>query len=122
MKVLLDMPVSATLISVLEAHGHEGVHASQLGLAQASDTELLTIARESERIIVTADLDFPRLLSLNSASEPGIIVFRGGNYSDTEMRELLDRVLQRVSVETLESSICIVDKKRIRVARLPIKS
>jgi predicted nuclease of predicted toxin-antitoxin system len=122
MKVLLDMPVSATLISVLEAHGHKGVHASQLGLAHASDTELLTIARESEQIIVTADLDFPRLLSLSSASEPGIIVFRGGNYSDTEMRELLDRVLQRVSVETLESSICIVDKKRIRVARLPIKS
>jgi hypothetical protein len=27
MKALLDMPVSALLLYVLDAHGHEGVHA-----------------------------------------------------------------------------------------------
>ena len=59
MKVLLDMPVSALLLEVLEAHGHEGVHAYQIGKDRAADTELLKIARRDGQIVITADLDFP---------------------------------------------------------------
>lgn len=51
---------------------------------------------------------------------PGIILFRGDNYSDAEMCDLLERVLNEVLPEVLESSICVVDRKRIRVTRLPI--
>jgi len=68
MKALLDMPVSAALLDVLRAHGHEGVHAHQLGLDRASDAELLELARREERIIITADLDFPRLLVLSTVN------------------------------------------------------
>lgn len=96
MKVLLDMPVSALLLEVLEAHEHEGVHAHQIGKDRASDTELLEIARREGRIVITADLDFPRLLALSAADGPGMILFRGGNYSDREMCGLLDRVLLMV--------------------------
>jgi hypothetical protein len=35
------------------------------------------------------------------------------------MGELLARVLDRVSAADLEKSICVVDRKRIRVTRLP---
>ncbi len=59
MKVLLDMPVSALLLEVLEAHGHEGVHAHQIGKDRATDTELLEMARREGRIVITADQDFP---------------------------------------------------------------
>ena len=55
MKVLLDMPVSALLLEVLEAHGHEGVHAHPIGKDRATDTELLEIARREDRIVITAD-------------------------------------------------------------------
>jgi predicted nuclease of predicted toxin-antitoxin system len=122
MKVLLDMPVSSSLLDVLRAHGHEGVHAYQIGKGRASDSELLEIARREGRIVITADLDFPRLLALSSAEGPGMILFRGGNYSDKEMCELLDRVLKQVMPAILESSICVVDKKRIRITELPIES
>jgi predicted nuclease of predicted toxin-antitoxin system len=120
MKALLDMPVSFSLISVLEAYSHEGVHASEVGLSNSSDTQLLAHARETGSIIVTADLDFPRLLALSQAAGPGIILFRGGNYSDAEMRDLLTRVLQTIPIETIQTSICVVDKTRIRVTHLPI--
>jgi predicted nuclease of predicted toxin-antitoxin system len=36
MKALLDMPVSASLVNVLQAHGHEGIHAHDMGLDRAS--------------------------------------------------------------------------------------
>ena len=120
MKFLLDMPVSALLLDVLHAYGHEGVHAHQIGKDRAPDIELLNIARREDRIIITADLDFPKLLALSLSEGPGIILFRCGNYSDVEMCELLERVLKRVPTEVMENSICVVDKKRIRITRLPL--
>lgn len=120
MKVLLDMPVSSLLLDVLDAYGHEGVHAHQIGQDRAPDRELLEIARRENRVVITADLDFPRLLALSSAEGPGLILFRGGNYSDAEMCDLLERVLKEVAPDVLESSICVVDSKRIRITRLPL--
>ena len=120
MRVLLDMPVSARLLDVLQAYGHEGVHAHQIGLDRASDRELLALARREGRIVITADLDFPRLLALSSAVGPGLILFRGGNYTDAEMCDLLARVLREVSPQDLERSICVVDRQRIRITRLPV--
>lgn len=120
MKTLLDMPVTPQLINVLKQYGHEGVHAHQIGKDRAPDTELLNLARHENRVIITADLDFPRLLALSSASGPGIILFRGGNYSDNEMCDLLERVLESVPVDDLEKSICVVDHSRVRVTHLPI--
>jgi predicted nuclease of predicted toxin-antitoxin system len=72
-------------------------------------------------VIITADLDFPRLLALASARGPGLVLFRGGNYSDAEMVDLLERVLTKVPVEVLESAVCVVDKHRVRVTRLPLR-
>ncbi|MGC9335054.1 MAG: DUF5615 family PIN-like protein [Anaerolineae bacterium] len=120
MKALLDMPVSPSLVEVLQVHGHEGVHACDRGLDRAPDRELLAVARRENRIIITADLDFPRILALSSAEGPGLILFRGGNYSDAEMRDLLERVLAKVPPEVLEVSVCVVDKQRIRFTRLPL--
>ena len=114
------MPVSRSLLSVLEAYGHEGIHAYEIGLDRAPDREVLAVARRGNRIVITADLDFPRLLALSSAEGPGLILFRGGNYSDAEMRDLLDRVLTEVPPEILETSICVVDRRRIRYTRLPL--
>jgi predicted nuclease of predicted toxin-antitoxin system len=48
------------------------VHAHEIGLARATDTELLDVARREERVLITADLDYPRLLALHQASRPGI--------------------------------------------------
>jgi predicted nuclease of predicted toxin-antitoxin system len=121
MKFLLDMPVSFLLLEVLQAYGHEGVHAHQIGKDRAPDDELLEIARRESRVIITADLDFPRLMALSLAEGPGLILFRGGNYSDSEMCDLLTRVLRKVPLEVLERSICVVDRKRVRVTRLPFE-
>ncbi|MBN1138860.1 MAG: DUF5615 family PIN-like protein [Anaerolineae bacterium] len=120
MKFLLDMPVSMLLLDTLNAYGHEGVHAYHIGKARASDQELLAIARDEDRVLITADLDFPRLLALSSAQGPGLILFRGGNYSDEEMCRLLERVLEMVPPAKIAQSICVVDRKRLRLTALPL--
>ncbi len=121
MKFLLDMPVSFLLLDVLQQYGHEGVHAYQIGKDRAPEDELREIARRESRVIITADLDFPRLMALSLAEGPGLILFRGGNYSDSEMCDLLARVLRKVPPEVLEKSICVVDRRHVRVTRLPFE-
>lgn len=120
MKFLLDMPVSPSLLDVLDEYNHEGVHASLIGRAFAPDDELLELARKENRVIITADLDFPRLLALSFAVGPGVILFRGGNFSDKEMESLLRKVLEEVQPDDLHRSICVVDPNRVRITRLPI--
>ena len=95
MKFLIDMPVTPDAVPRLRAAGHEAVHAAAVGLAHASDRQVLDVARREGRIVITADLDYPRLLALSQADGPGVILFRGGSYSDLEMLDLLDRVLIR---------------------------
>lgn len=120
MRFLIDMPISPLLAEWLKREGHDAVHASHIGLEQALDEEIIAQARKESRIIVTADLDYSRILALAGSSKPGIILFRGGNYNDKEMLQLLQRVLATIPGGQLADSIVAVDKKSIRRRRLPI--
>jgi predicted nuclease of predicted toxin-antitoxin system len=121
MRFLLDMPVSPRLTAWLEERGHDAVHASTRGLERASDSELVAAAVSEQRIIVTADTDFPRLLALAGASMPGVILFRGGNYSFSEMTRLLAMALESLPEIVLQRSICTVDRRGIRHRFLPLR-
>ena len=115
------MPVTPDAAPHLRAAGHDAIHAVDLGLARSSDNEVLAAARREGRIVITADLDYPRLIALQQADRPGVILFRGGAYSDREMLALLDRVLARASTLDLDHSIVVVDRTRIRRRALPIE-
>jgi predicted nuclease of predicted toxin-antitoxin system len=66
MRFLVDMPVSPSLLQLLRARGHEGVHAHEIGHGRASDSDLMALARREDRVVVTADLHFPRLLGVKA--------------------------------------------------------
>ena len=120
MKFLVDMPLSPRLAEWLNEQGHEAVHASGLGLQCAPDTELLARARADRQVLITADLDYPRLLAMMRAGGPGVILFRGGNYSEGETIERLRGVFQMVPIEELSVTLVVVQRSRIRRRRLPI--
>jgi predicted nuclease of predicted toxin-antitoxin system len=120
LKFLIDMPVTPDAGPHLRAAGHDAIHAVDVGLARSADSQLLEVARHEERVIITADLDYPRLIALHQADRPGVILFRGGSYSDAQMLALLDRVLAQALTLDLEHSIVVVDRKHIRRRALPI--
>jgi len=70
-RFLVDMPVTPEAVDHLERGGHEAVHAASVGLATVSDPEILDVARREGRVVVTADLDYPRLLALEGAAGAG---------------------------------------------------
>ena len=120
MKFLVDMPVTPRAVDHLIAAGHEAVHASALDLATSDDEDILERARREGRVVITADLDYPRLLAAQKAQTPGIILFRGGSFSRDEMLEMLDAVLSELGPGRIEGAIAVVDRTRIRWRKLPL--
>jgi predicted nuclease of predicted toxin-antitoxin system len=118
MRFLIDMPLSPTLALWLRQQGHDAVHAGEMGLHQAPDVLILEYARGEGRIVLTADLDYPRLLALTKAQQPGLILFRGGDYNERECVERLGQVFERVPPQVLQNSIVVIERSRIRLRSL----
>ena len=118
MRFLIDMPLSPALAPWLRQQGHDALHAGEAGLAQASDGAILERARREGRVVLTADLDYPRLLTLAGDQGPELILFRGGDYSEQECIERLAQVLEKVLPQVLENSIVVVERNRIRLRPL----
>jgi predicted nuclease of predicted toxin-antitoxin system len=119
-KFLVDMPLSPGLAHWLQDLGHDAVHASELGLSQSPDEEIFHVAAREQRVIVTADLDFPRLFAMIGRDEPGLILLRGGNYSEAESITCIQRVLMQVPHEQLCHSIVVVDHRGVRRRSIPL--
>ena len=114
------MALSPALADWLSQRGHDAVHAGRLGLNRASDVVILERAERETRIVVTADLDYPRLLALARAEGPGLVLFRGGNFSEVEILDGMARALRAVPEADLVNSVVVIDKYRIRKRRLPL--
>lgn len=120
MKFLIDMPLSPELASWLNQRGHDARHVSAIGMASSSDETILEHASLEKCVIITADLDYPRLLALEQTDGPGLILFRNGDYSERESLERLKTALDAIPEEELPHSIIVIEKSRIRQRRLPV--
>lgn len=78
------MPLSPAVAVWLADQGHDAVHATDLELHRATDSEIMARAKQEARTVVTADLDYPRLLAIARASEPSLILFRNGDWTEAE--------------------------------------
>jgi predicted nuclease of predicted toxin-antitoxin system len=119
-KFLVDMPLSPALARWLGEQRHDAVHASELGLSTAPDLEILERARAENRVVITADLDFPQLLALLELSAPGLILIRGGDFTEDWARGRLVAVLSALSERDIAESIVVIERHRVRRRRLPL--
>jgi len=119
-RFLVDMPLSPALAAWLVDHGHDAVHAGAVGLASQPDAAVMARARQERRTIITVDLDYPRLLTLAQASEPSLILFREGDWSDAAVVVRMSEILATLTEADVIRSILVVDHFRVRRRRLPI--
>jgi predicted nuclease of predicted toxin-antitoxin system len=120
-KFLVDMPLSPGLADWLAAAGHDAVHAMAIDLGRASDADTIAKAAADFRVIITADLDYPRLLALTRTAGPGLILFRGGDWRGAEVVARMGEILAVMSENDLSTSILVVDRNRVRRRRLPLR-
>jgi predicted nuclease of predicted toxin-antitoxin system len=89
-----------------------------VGLDRSADTEILTRAKQDARTVVTADLDYPRLLALTGAEGPSLILFRGGDWSELDVTVRMQQILHVMGESEITRSIIVVDRTRVRRRRL----
>jgi predicted nuclease of predicted toxin-antitoxin system len=116
MKFLSDQDVYAATTAFLRGLGHDVVTASQLGLAQADDSELLRVAHEQERIFVTRDRDYGGLVFVQG-SGPGVIYLRVLPSTQNAVHAELERVLTLYTEQELQGSFVVVEPGRHRIRK-----
>lgn len=67
MRFLIDMNLAPRWVPALSAAGHLAVHWSDVGPVSAPDSTICEYARDHSFILITNDLDFPRILAHTGA-------------------------------------------------------
>jgi predicted nuclease of predicted toxin-antitoxin system len=73
MKFIVDQGIPVSAIAFLREAGHDVLHVREAGLNQLPDEDILKAAIREQRVVVTHDLDFPRLVALSGGALPSII-------------------------------------------------
>ena len=87
---------------------------------RASDAEILAHATRDNRAVITADLDYPRLLAIAEAAGPSVVLFRGGDWGDLELIARMQQLLDKLGESDITRSIIVIERGRVRRRRLPI--
>ncbi len=70
MKLLLDQGLPRSTVRHLAGMGVVAEHVGDLGMARASDTHILDVARERQAVVVTLDADFHALFGNIACNQP----------------------------------------------------
>lgn len=122
MKVLLDMNLSPTWVSFLEAAGIDAVHWSSIGAPDADDPELMAWARRNDAIVFTNDLDFSALLALTRDSGPSVLQTRTQDLMPSGIGAMIVKVLHDCNEHLRAGALITVDEHGSRVRILPLKT
>jgi predicted nuclease of predicted toxin-antitoxin system len=117
MKFLLDQDVYASTARLLNGLGHDVVPVAQIGLSQADDSELLRIAQEQNRILVTRDRDFGGLVFVENLGA-GVIYLRILPSTQNAVHNELERVLKSYSEGELMMAFVVIEPGRHRFRKL----
>ncbi|MCY3861764.1 MAG: DUF5615 family PIN-like protein [bacterium] len=121
MNFLIDQNRSPHLAELLRDAGHDAVHTSELGLERAEDRELLLLAAEEDRIVVSGDTDFGALLAMRRATSPSVILFRARHLPRAEHQAaVILQHLDEVADDLAQGAVLVITDDRIRVRHLPL--
>ncbi|HMG44345.1 MAG TPA: DUF5615 family PIN-like protein [Acidimicrobiales bacterium] len=120
MKLLIDESLSARVARLLEDAGHDAIHVGDLKLLGAADSDIMAVAREADRCVVSVDTDFGELLAIGRLPAPSVILLRRAPHRPDEQAALLVAALDQLEADIAAGAIVVLTQERARVRRLPI--
>ncbi|MBX3729907.1 MAG: DUF5615 family PIN-like protein [Candidatus Sumerlaeia bacterium] len=116
MRLLADVNVEDAMIQWLRDRGHDVMLARE-GYARAADMDLLVIAVESRRVIITRDKDFGELVFRNAQQAIGVILVRLRAHNQSERLQLLKPFWPSIEAAAI-GSLVVVSNDRLRIKPL----
>jgi predicted nuclease of predicted toxin-antitoxin system len=97
MKFLVDAQLPNKLANWLGSKGHDTIHTLDLDLQNRTpDGELIRIAREEERVIITKDSDFMETRILTGQPQK-LLLISTGNIPNGALLELFEKQIDSVA-------------------------
>ena len=96
------------------------MHAGEIGLSTATDSEIIEFARSRDMIVVTLDADFHALLALSGAEQPSIVRVRIEGLRAESLAILLTNVLTTCAEDLQRGAMVAVTEHGVRVRGLPL--
>jgi predicted nuclease of predicted toxin-antitoxin system len=118
LRFLLDVNVGTRIAAALSSAGHDVVRMA-LTNATAEDGDILTLAVDSDRILVTYDRDFGELVFARAAATPPAIIYL--RYRSRDVDVALARLLTVLEFETLKNHLTVIDERHIRRSPFPLR-
>jgi predicted nuclease of predicted toxin-antitoxin system len=112
MKVLLDTCVWGGVLAALSAAGHDAIWAGDWD-SDPGDMEILALALQQQRILVTLDKDFGELAIVRRLAHHGIVRLVG--LSAREQGPTCARILEIHADELTAGAIITVERSRVRI-------
>lgn len=122
MRWLLDQGLPRGIVPILRAARHDAVHVGDLGMAAATDLEILRRGEAEMRVVVTLDADFHTLLATSGGSRPSVIRIREEGLKAPEAASLILAIHAGFSEALSDGSVLVYSRGVVRARRLPLVS
>jgi predicted nuclease of predicted toxin-antitoxin system len=119
-RFLLDMGLAQSTAEFLKSLGHAAVHLRDEGLQRLPDDEIVTKAKNEQRVIITHDLDFGRIVALSGDSVPSVVTLRLTDMGPRVVNRALSAVLDDAAGALREGALVTVTDGGIRIRTLPV--
>ncbi len=120
MRFLVDLNMSPRTVALLNDLGHDAIAGKEVMPPRSPDSEIVALAIEENRVVVTMDSDISRIIAESGWTEPSAILIRMPNASVEVVNRALASTLPEVEASLLRGAIISIDGVRHRTHPLPV--
>lgn len=118
-KYLLDANLSPLTRQFLERQFDlDVIDLASEGLSSLPDEDVVALAKRSDRVIITFDLDFGEMYYLREPGTFGVIILRLVNQTVEAVNGVLGNFFSQLADQIyIDFSLIVIDEDRVRIAR-----
>lgn len=117
MKFLADESVDLPIVKSLRDQGFDVTYITELSPG-IPDEEVIAIARDQSRVLITGDKDFGTLTFRNKMISEGVVLYRLSGMSNAEKADHISKVITD-QINSLVDSFTVIGKELTRIRKLP---
>ncbi len=117
MRIKLDENLGRTHAALLAEQGHQVERTYEEGLSGEADQVVWEMVCAEDRFFITLDTDFSDVRRFPPGTHPGILLLRPRSRGRNAVLNLLRRVVEEHSIETLRGCLAVARETHTRIRR-----